>query len=201
MRHARLIVPVVALLAAVACTPGASDEEVARLEARIAAQQEEIAEQEATIEELRAAAENGAAPPAPFTPAALTDQLHAYFLDDLPEEFEPGTTPWRDEAVPAAFTDGGDRFDAPGALMVALAERLGAAEGLGTESWEVALRVLSPEGGRRARGALLLWGFRDDSVAGTDLRVQLRRDSSGWYVRSAETRERCWRGVSDELCV
>lgn len=198
MRRTSLITAtMVTLLTLAACT---SDRTV-RLEERIAAQEDRIAEQTATIEELRAASEAEPAPAAPFSAEGLTDQLHAYFLDDLPEGFEPGPTRWRDEEVPAGFGADGDRFDTPGAVTVALADAVGNVEVLGSESWEIAARVLSPEGGNRALGAVLMWGFRDDSVAGTDLRVDLRQDGAGWYVRAAETRSRCRRGVSDELCV
>lgn len=202
MRHKTFIsASVVALLTLAACTSNRADDETAGLKERIAEQDALIAEREATIEELRAAPETGPSPAAPFSAEGLTDQLHAHFLDDLPEGFEPGPTPWRDRQVPAGFGADGDRFDTPGAAMVALADAVGGAEGLGSESWEIAVRVLSPEAGDRARGAVLMWGFRDDSVAGTDVRVDLRRDGAGWYVRAAETRDHCWRGVTDGLCV
>lgn len=177
----------------------------------------QIADLEAEVERLR---DQGPEPPGdepdpdsppqpagPRTPEGLVEQLHAAFGPDPALGFEPAPTEWEPAAVPDGFGEGQAAFDSAGELMTALAAEL-AGSGLGDDAWEVTTRVLfdQAEGdpdADAATGAVLLWGFLDDSVAGSDHRFALQRGPDGWFAASAEERARCARGVSpeDNLCV
>ena len=54
-----------------------------------------------------------------------------------------------------------------------------------------------------AIGVILNWGLQDDSVAGHDFRIHMRRDADGgWMVERLEERFHCARGVTaDGLCI
>lgn len=140
------------------------------------------------------------------------DQLRTYFLpaEGMPEEWAPGATPWEPMEVPAGFGRAAagegtaEAYPTPAALMTAwAAHAVGEEVPLGREVWEATVRVLEedPEDGR-ALGALLEWGYFDDSVVGRDTRLDLVRGADGWHVEAAEVRWRCLRGVTDEgLCL
>lgn len=201
------------------------DQDAERLEARLAALEaenerlaeenlelaEENAELAAELERVQAelADAEGREPedeveteqPAMGTAEALTHQPRAEFPDpeDHPMGWEPGTTEWRETEVPDGFGPGEAAYDRPGELVVAVA---GARYGdwLDLDAWEVTARVLLPEGelpetAHTATGAVLAYGFKDDAVAGTDLRLELARDADGWHVTAAEQRDHCMRGV------
>jgi hypothetical protein len=121
--------------------------------------------------------------------------------------WEPGTTPWRSarREVPESVTQQAARAGGggaePGDALVLLASALGLPAELGGEGvTEMTLRVRRT-GEDEAEGMLLFWGAADDSIAGSDLRVELRAVDGRWYVRSMEERVHCRRGVSGELCV
>ena len=126
-------------------------------------------------------------------------------MEDLREvrDGAPGTTPWSSEniEVPEGLGDAdADGAVAPGALLVELLSAMGVGAGLGTEVWEQTIRVLQQDGDE-AVGVLMQWGFKDDSMAGSDIRAHMRRGDSGWYIERLEQRFHCARGVSDGLCL
>ena len=135
----------------------------------------------------------------------LVDQLRARILavqdGSLPDEWEPGTTDWEPFDVPSAVAG---TYDTPGEVMTALATEIEAA-GLGTDQWETTIRVLLDEDDPDlAYGAVLGWGFLDDSVTGRDVRITLTQTEDGrWEPGGAEQRFHGLRGVTDdgELCV
>ena len=139
----------------------------------------------------------------PRTPEGLIDQLrvHVRDLDALPDEFEPGVTDWTSFEVPDEV-DG--TYDTPGEVVAELAAVTDAPQ-LGTDVWETTIRVLLDEDDPDlAYGAVLSWGFLDDSVEGRDVRVTLTRtDDDRWEPGGAEQRFHCMRGVTDdgELCI
>lgn len=217
-RHPMAAVALVAVIVAglAACGPAADeaapdarDEQIEQLEA-------EVAELEAEVERLRAQApEDGAQDPAgdpgvdrpapPRSPDGLVEQLRTLFPADPDLGFAPAATPWEPTEVPAGFGEGQAAFSTAGELVAALAAEL-AGGGLGSDVWEVTARVLfdQAEGdpdAQEATGAVLLWGFLDDSVAGSDHRFDLRRGPDGWFAASAEQRSQCARGVTEGLCV
>ena len=139
----------------------------------------------------------------PRTAEGLIDQLRAHLQagqDDLPDEWEPGATEWEAYDVPDAVQG---TYDTPGAVMAALAAETDASQ-LGQDQWETTIRVLYDEDDEDlAYGAMLSWGFLDDSVAGRDVRITITRTADGWEPGGAEQRFQCLRGVTDdgELCV
>lgn len=117
--------------------------------------------------------------------------------------FAPGTTPWRDAALPESLDpeDLGSGRASPGALLLALAAALGLEAALGSDSWELSLRVADAFADETT-GALLAWGFQDDAVAGADWRLSMRRGETGWRATALSARWHCRRGVSAEgLCL
>ncbi len=211
----------------------ADQERIAELEASLAEAEERIRDLEVDNENLQAALEaaqdadedgtpdeddpdadpNGDTEPADTaidpaqqrTAEGLIDQLRARILQaedrEVPDEWEPGSTMWQLFEVPSAVAG---TYDTPGEVMTALATEIEAAA-LGTEQWETTIRVLLDEDDPDlAYGAVLSWGFLDDSVAGRDVRITLTRTSDGrWEPGGAEQRFHCRRGVSDdgEVCV
>jgi len=137
------------------------------------------------------------------TPEGLIDQLRVYLrdLDALPDEFEPGVTDWTSFEVPDEV-DG--TYDTPGEVVAELAAVTDAPQ-LGTDVWETTIRVLLDEDDPDlAYGAVLSWGFLDDSIEGRDVRITLTRtDDDRWEPGGAEQRFHCMRGVTDdgELCI
>jgi hypothetical protein len=72
-------------------------------------------------------------------------------------------------------------------------------EGLGEEIWEVTTRLWL-DGQGRATGMIMRWGFKDDAVAGSDLRVNMRSVDDHWIVVKLDERFHCSRGVVEDLC-
>lgn len=128
-------------------------------------------------------------------------------LDELarrtpPEmEYEPGTTDWRPSQweLPKGLTSPGEASpQSAAALLFEVGQALG--EGLGEEIWEVTTRLWQ-EGEGRATGMIMRWGFKDDAMAGSDLRVSMTRVDDRWIVEKLEERFHCTRGVSENLCL
>jgi hypothetical protein len=117
--------------------------------------------------------------------------------------FRPGSTPWRPAEldVPPRFTEA-RLADAPSPMS--LVRGMGDALDWGAETgeglWEQTVRIRHDDEDR-ATVTVLHWGYLDDSVAGGDLRLRLRRVDGGWVLEGAEERFHCRRGVTDDgLC-
>ncbi|TVR32134.1 MAG: hypothetical protein EA388_12465 [Nitriliruptor sp.] len=136
-----------------------------------------------------------------WTAEGLIDQLRVHLQDpgleaEMPEGWEPGKTDW----VPFEAPDGvAGTYDTPGEVVAALAAAIDAAL-LGRDQWETTIRVLTDEDDPDlAYGAVLGWGFLDDSVVGRDVRITLTRtDDDRWEPGGAEQRQHCMRGVTDD---
>ena len=114
--------------------------------------------------------------------------------------YSPGTTPWRPvviDPVPGIVSPDVPQAATAGALLAEMALRLGPVDGLGEEVWEQTTRIWF-EAEDEAVGVILRWGLKDDSVAGHDHRVTMRRGVAGWYVEAVEERDHCSRGVTAE---
>lgn len=108
---------------------------------------------------------------------------------------DPGTTQWRlAEPLPSADVTG---WDSPGELLIAMASEMTWDEALGRDTWEMTMRILSTAE-REAVGMILIWGLKDDAVAGVDYRITLHRDERGWSVARIERREHCRRGLTSD---
>jgi hypothetical protein len=136
-----------------------------------------------------------------WTAEGLIDQLHLHLTDPqaeaaMPEGWDPGMTAWVPFEVPDEVRG---VYDTPGDVMAELAAVVDAPL-LGYDQWEVTFRVLLDEDEPDlAYGALLGWGFLDDSVVGRDIRVTLTRtDDEQWEPGGAERRQHCMRGVSGD---
>lgn len=172
-----------------------ADERIERLET-------ELAEVRERVDELDRRTGTPAEPDTeaarPRTPEGLIDQLrvHVRDLDALPDGFEPGVTDWTEFELPAEV-DG--VHDTPGEVVAAFVAGTDAPE-LGTEVWETTMRVLLDEDDPDlAHGAVLSWGFLDDSIEGRDVRITLTRtDDDRWEPGAAEERFHCMRGVTDD---
>jgi hypothetical protein len=118
--------------------------------------------------------------------------------------YSPATTAWRpvDWEVPAALARPGDDGAAtPEALLLRLVTAIEWGGALGREVWEQTTRVWY-DGDDAAVGVVLHWGLQDDSMAGHDLRVRVRRAAGSWYVERVEERFHCSRAATpDGLCV
>ena len=113
--------------------------------------------------------------------------------------YSPGTTAWERTTIDLPLPLGADAAQAPtaGALLADMVLRLGPVDGLGEDVWEQTTRIWF-EAEDEAVGVILRWGLKDDSVAGHDHRVTMRRGIGGWYVDAVEERDHCIRGVTAE---
>jgi hypothetical protein len=147
--------------------------------------------------------EDGVALPPLWRAEGLLRQVR---LDELARRippdlgWEPAATSWQParRAVPQALlTDGAP---SPGALLYQLVGQWHWADSLGIDVWEHTLRIHLADDDH-ASGAILAWGMQDDSLAGSDLRVEMQRDGAVWRIVAVEERHHCARGVTDDdLC-
>jgi hypothetical protein len=118
--------------------------------------------------------------------------------------YTPATSPWKPSRreVPARLADPDHaQADAPGILLYRLVEAWKLPEALGQYVWEHTARV-HIDGDDHAYGIVLVWGLQDDSLAGTDLRVRMRRKGASWFITAVEERYQCARGITDDgLCI
>jgi hypothetical protein len=127
-------------------------------------------------------------------------------LDDLAQRipsdlgWEPASTSWtaaRRDVPEALQTEGAE---SPGALLYRLAEAWDWAASLGLDVWEHTLRIHQDDDAH-ASGVVLAWGLQDDSLAGSDLRVEMHSEDGMWWIVAVEERYHCARGVTaDDLC-
>lgn len=112
-----------------------------------------------------------------------------------------GTTGWSEEAWPPstmpnlAAVEGA--FPSAEDLMAAVADGYteaadNAFRQEGEQRFEA--RLLCDPSGAETQGAVVEWGFLDDSVVGADLRLLLVEGTDGWQVAESERRSHCRRG-------
>ena len=113
---------------------------------------------------------------------------------------EPDVTPWRDSRrqIPESLARGGDDLaDSPQALLSALDAEFRMGDEVSDHSTKI-----QREDDSQAVGLIMQWGFKDDSMAGADLRVHMEHGDGGWFVTELEERAYCRRGLSDDgLCL
>lgn len=116
--------------------------------------------------------------------------------------FEPHTSRWR---VSSGVTYGTPpaEWSEIAAHPVDLLTRFAAhhvEQGLGTDVWEIVTRLHLGED--FAIGAVLVWGYQDDAIAGIDYLLTMRPTDHGWRIAELHERYHCRRGVSEEdLCL
>ena len=134
-------------------------------------------------------------------------QLWDYLIDDsLAKEngWEKGVTNWRewDGGFNPTLGSSNQTWGSPGVLMNAWMLDVGLSNGLGMDVWEINTRVdFSDE--VMAEGYIMSYGMQDDSVTGSDIKLTMLKENDFWYVKKAEVRFRCSRGVSEDedLCL
>lgn len=110
--------------------------------------------------------------------------------------FLPRSTAWQPTDLDPLNLSSGT----PGELLAAFTLHL-INERLCLECLDVTVRTLKirPD---QALGAILVWGFEDDSVLGADFRVTMALvEAEDWRVTRVEQRFHCARGGSEELCL
>ncbi len=113
--------------------------------------------------------------------------------------YSPGSTVWQPavlEIPPQMAEAAASAYEDPGSLLMDLAETLRFHQSLGRDVWELTSRVFID--GEEAVGIIMFWGFKDDSVAGTDYRVHMELEGGRWFITATEQRHHCWRGLTED---
>ncbi|MGD6990847.1 hypothetical protein [Sutcliffiella horikoshii] len=133
-------------------------------------------------------------------------QLWDYLIDDslaIENGWEKGVTNWREwnGEYDQALGTPNQTWEAPGLLMNAWMLDVATSNGLGMDIWEINTRI-DFKNAVKAEGYIMSYGMRDDSVAGSDIKLTMLKENEFWYVEKGEVRYRCSRGVSeDDLCL
>lgn len=112
-------------------------------------------------------------------------------------------TSWRTtEDPPEGFGVTGDRFDSPFATLQALIT-FGVQQDGGLPQGRRLIGDILDADATTARAWMQLIGSGDDSVAGSEFLLLLKKDGRGWFVEELQYREHCRRGVdvAGDLCV
>lgn len=129
------------------------------------------------------------------------EDVEALFPDpeaDAGYEGYAGATPWEEADVDVpkrlADPDTGEGAEDPESLLEEVSS--------GWRGDDTEMEVLRRDE-ERALGVVMDWDWKDDSVYGADLRVEMRMRDGAWYVERLERRVHCRRGVSEErgLCI
>lgn len=134
-------------------------------------------------------------------------QLWEYVLDfSMAKEngWYRGTTNWKEleEGIHPSFTAPNKTWEMPGLLMNAWASELQDSYWLGYDVWEITQRIkLIDE--NIVEGYILSYGFNDDAISGSDLKITMKREQGYWYIDNIKVRYHCSRNVNNdkELCV
>lgn len=130
-------------------------------------------------------------------------QLWDYLIDNsLAEEngWQKGVTNWRewDKEYDQTLGSANQIWETPGLLMNAWMLDVEVSYGLGVYVWEINTRIdISDE--NKAEGYIMSYGLQDDSVDGSDIKLTMLKENDFWYVEKAEVRDRCSRGVSEDV--
>ncbi len=134
-------------------------------------------------------------------------QLWDYLIDhSLAEEngWERDVTNWRewDGEYDQGLGKTNQTWETPGVLMNAWMVDAEISEGLGVDVWEINTRIATDDE-NKAEGYIMSYGMRDDSIAGSDIKLTMLKENDFWYIEKAEIRYRCSRGVSEDgdLCL
>jgi hypothetical protein len=126
-------------------------------------------------------------------------------LPTTPQPFvgSAGATTWQssEDRAPDGFGEGVAAYDTPQVLMEALIRR---AQQEGQIPDDAQLRAgVYEERDSSAVVYVQLRGLADDSVAGQEVRMTVRRGRDGWFVDGVEYRNHCSRGIdaATKLCV
>ncbi|UCZ53546.1 hypothetical protein LGQ02_01745 [Bacillus shivajii] len=114
-----------------------------------------------------------------------------------------GTTEWRDWEGDADhfYLPTDESWETPTALMYEWMLEEETMSWLGLDVWETTLRIEYPSE-YKAVGYILNYGFKDDSVAGRDMKLTMHQNKAYWYLDEVKVRDQCARNVSEDkdLC-
>lgn len=113
-------------------------------------------------------------------------------------------TNWRkvEDEFDKSLSSPNEAWENPGKLLLAFMTDIEVSNFLGQDIWEVNSRIeFSDE--NNAQGYIMSYGFFDDSIAGSDIKLKMKKENGFWYIESAEEREHCSRGLSEKggLCL
>lgn len=126
-------------------------------------------------------------------------QLWKYMMDSTfakENGWEQSSTNWRklDTKLDETISSPNQSWQSPGMLMLAFMTELEISDSLGQEFWEINSRIEFTDE-NNATGYIMSYGWRDDSIAGSDIKLTMKKDNGFWYIENAEEREQCYRGL------
>ena len=126
-------------------------------------------------------------------------QLWKYMMDSpfaKENGWEQVSTNWRklDGEFDETISSPNQFWQSPGMLMLAFMTDLEVSYFLGQDVWEINSRIEFTDE-NNANGYILSYGWLDDSIAGNDIKLTMKKDNGFWYIEYAEEREQCYRGL------
>lgn len=134
-------------------------------------------------------------------------QLWNFVTDySLAEEigWKRGSTSWRKfgDEYDKSLSSPNQSWQNPGELLLAFMTDVEISNWLGREVWEINSRIKIFDE-NNAEGYIMSYGLFDDSAAGSDIKLTMKRENGFWYIESAEERDHCSRGIGENsgLCI
>jgi len=126
-------------------------------------------------------------------------QLWKYMMDSpfaKENGWEQASTNWRklDGEFDETISSPNQSWQSPGMLMLAFMTDVEVSYFLGQDVWEINSRIEFTDE-NNANGYILSYGWLDDSIAGSDIKLTMKKDNGFWYIEYAEEREQCYRGL------
>ncbi|MCM3636405.1 hypothetical protein M3152_01645 [Sporosarcina luteola] len=132
-------------------------------------------------------------------------QLWKYVTDySLSEEmgYKQEITSWRklEGEFDKSLSTPNQTWENPGKLLLAFMTDVEVSNYLGQEIWEINSRIKFLDE-NNALGYIMSYGLHDDSAAGSDIKLTMKKENGFWYIESAEEREHCSRGIGESFCI
>jgi hypothetical protein len=129
-------------------------------------------------------------------------QLWKYVTDySLAEEngWKQEITSWKklDYEFDKSLSSPNQTWENPGKLLLAFMTDVEVSNYLGQQIWEINSRIEYLDESH-ALGYIMSYGFFDDSTAGSDIKLEMKKENGFWYIESAEEREHCSRGIGEK---
>ncbi|MCG7344644.1 hypothetical protein MHZ92_10885 [Sporosarcina sp. ACRSL] len=129
-------------------------------------------------------------------------QLWKYVTDYSLSEamgYKQEITNWRkfEDEFDKSLSSPNQTWENPGKLLLAFMTDVEVSNFLGQGIWEVNSRIKFLDE-NNALGYIMSYGFFDDSTAGSDIKLKMKKENGFWYIESAEEREQCSRGIGEK---
>lgn len=129
-------------------------------------------------------------------------QLWKYMMDySLAEElgYKQEITNWRkfEGEFDKSLSSQNQTWENPGKLLLAFMTDVEVSNFLGQGVWEVNSRIEFLDE-NSALGYIMSFGLFDDSTAGTDIKLEMKKENGFWYIESVEERDHCSRGIGEK---